>query len=358
MLTVARRAAEAAEESGRRRTPRRSSPPPLEAGAAAWPRPPSCWTCCARRASSTRAASGVVILLEGLAASLAGRRAGAGRARRAAAGRRRRPPALALPLLHELPRGGRRDRPRRPGGRPARVGDSVLVMGDPARRRSTSTPTRPSGPPRSRAEWGDVERHDARRHAPAGGRAGRPAAPCVRARARCGALLLADGAGVRELARGARRRRLPPGAGAAGIEAARSGLAADEAVIVAVGRVDPPPPSSRPPRSRRCSPCLVALDPERRRDRERGRDGRRRGGGHRVDDRRPARRAARGPGARPRRAARRRAPRWSRCSSARGRAWRPPRSRPGCGRLAGEPTSRSRPIFGGQARPALAIGVE
>ena len=48
---------------------------------------------------------------------------------------------------------------------------------------------------------------------------------------------MAEGAGLRELAEGLGAVVLPAGAGAADIDAARSGLAADEAVIVAVGRV-------------------------------------------------------------------------------------------------------------------------
>ena len=117
------------------------------------------------------------------------------------------------------------------------AGDSVLVMGDPRQVKvhvHTDAPERAAGIARGWGKVGAMTIDDMRRQeAERAARLRRASA----ARARCGALLLADGAGVRELAEGLGAVVLPAGAGAADIDAARSGLAADEAVIVAVGRV-------------------------------------------------------------------------------------------------------------------------
>ncbi len=260
MLTVARRAAEAAEESGAADAETVLAAA-LEGGRRGVEETPELLDVLREAGVVDSGGLGAVILLEGLAAGLAGRRP---------------PPAVraAPPRVEAL------DHP------PSRyryctsfllegagidgdaletalltVGDSVLVMGDPRQVKvhvHTDAPERAAGIAR---RWGDVgamtiddmRRQEAERAA----RLRRASA----IRARCGALLLADGAGVRDLAEGLGAVVLPAGTGAAGIEAARSELAADEAVIVAVGRVDHGAVVVEAASLPAALACLVVLDP-------------------------------------------------------------------------------------------------
>ena len=236
MLTVARRVAEAAEASG---APDAETvlAAALAGGRRGVEETPELLEVLREAGVVNSGGLAVVILLEGLAAGLAGHEVAP--AVRAAAPRVEaldHPPSRYRYCTSFLVEGGAIDGDALETALLA-VGDSVLVMGDPRQVKvhvHTDAPERAAGIAR---EWGDVgamtiddmRRQEAERAA----RLRRASA----ARARCGALLLADGAGVRELAEGLGAAVVPAGAGAADVAAALSGLAADEAVLVAVGPV-------------------------------------------------------------------------------------------------------------------------
>jgi DAK2 domain fusion protein YloV len=235
MLTVARRAAEAAEESG---APDAETvlAAALAGGRRGVEETPELLEVLREAGVVDSGGLAVVILLDGLAAGLAGREPPP--VVRAAPPRVEsldHPPSRYRYCTSFLVEGAEIDGDALEAGLLA-VGDSVLVMGDLQQVKvhvHTDAPERAAGIAR---EWGhvgamsidDMRRQEAERAA----RLRRASAT----RARCGALLLADGAGVRELAEGLGAVALPEAAGAADIDAALSGLAADEAVIVAVGR--------------------------------------------------------------------------------------------------------------------------
>jgi dihydroxyacetone kinase-like predicted kinase len=115
------------------------------------------------------------------------------------------------------------------------LGDSLLVMGDPAQAKvhvHTDTPERAT---EAAAPWGevsglrvdDMRRQEAERDA----RLRRAAA----AGAACAAVALVSGDGMRELAEGLGAVVLPPGAAAGEIAAAREAAGAAEAVVVIAG---------------------------------------------------------------------------------------------------------------------------
>ena len=262
MLTVARRAAEAAEESGAADAETVLAAA-LEGGRRGVEETPELLDVLREAGVVDSGGLGAVILLEGLAASLAGREPAP--AVRAAAPRVEaldHPPSRYRYCTSFLVEGAGIDGDALETALLA-VGDSVLVMGDP---RQVKVHVHTDAPERAAAiarGWGDVgamtiddmRRQEAERAARLRRASG--------SRARCGALLLADGAGVRELAEGLGAVVLPAGAGAAGIEAARSGLAADEAVIVAVGRVDDTAAAVEAGSLPAALACLVVLDPGR-----------------------------------------------------------------------------------------------
>ena len=236
MLTVARRAAEAAESSDAA-DPETVLAAALAGGRRAVEETPELLEVLRAAGVVDSGGLGAVTLLEGLAAGLAGHDVPP--AVRAAAPRVEaldHPPSRYRYCTSFLVEGVAIDGDALEAAL-LTAGDSVLVMGDPRQVKvhvHTDAPERAAGIARA---WGDVGAmtiDDMRRQEAA--RAARLRRAST-ARARCGALLLADGAGVRELAEGLGAVVLPAGAGAADIEAARSGLAADEAVTVAVGRV-------------------------------------------------------------------------------------------------------------------------
>ena len=236
MLTVARRAAEAAEESG---APDAETvlAAALAGGRRAVEETPDLLEVLREAGVVDSGGLGVVILLEGLAAGLTGHEVAP--AIRVAPPRVEaldHPPSRYRYCTSFLVEGRAIDGDALETALLA-VGDSVLVMGDPRQVKvhvHTDAPERAADLARG---WGEVDAmrvDDMRRQeAERAARLRRATAT----RARCGALLLADGAGVRELAQGLGAVVLPADAGAADIDAALSGLPADEAVIVAVGRV-------------------------------------------------------------------------------------------------------------------------
>ena len=236
MLTVARRVAEAAEASGAADV-QTVLAAALAGGRRGVEETPELLEVLRDAGVVDSGGLAVVILLEGLAAGLAGHEVAP--AIRAAPPRVEaldHPPSRYRYCTSFLVEGGEIDGDALETALLG-VGDSVLVMGDRRQVKvhvHTDAPERAAGIARA---WGDVgamtiddmRRQEAERAA----RLRRASA----ARARCGALLLADGAGVRELAEGLGVVVLPSDTGAAGIDAALAGLPADEAVIVAVGQV-------------------------------------------------------------------------------------------------------------------------
>ena len=236
MLTAARRAAEAAEQSGAA-DPETVLAAALAGGRRAVEETPELLEVLRQAGVVDSGALGAVILLEGLAAGLAGHEVAP--AIRVSAPRMEaldHPPSRYRYCTSFLVEGGDIDGEALETALRT-LGDSVLVMGDRRQVKvhvHTDAPERAAGIAR---EWGavdamsidDMRRQEAERAA----RLRRAAAT----RARCRALLLADGAGVRELAEGLGAAVLPADATAARIDAALAGLDAEEAVIVAVGRV-------------------------------------------------------------------------------------------------------------------------
>ncbi len=236
MLTAARRAAEAAEQSGAA-DPETVLAAALAGGRRAVEETPELLEVLRQAGVVDSGALGAVILLEGLAAGLAGHEVAP--AIRVSAPRMEaldHPPSRYRYCTSFLVEGGDIDGEALETALRT-LGDSVLVMGDRRQVKvhvHTDAPERAAGIARG---WGavdamsidDMRRQEAERAA----RLRRAAAT----RARCRALLLADGAGVRELAEGLGAAVLPADATAARIDAALAGLDAEEAVIVAVGRV-------------------------------------------------------------------------------------------------------------------------
>jgi uncharacterized protein len=233
MLTVARRVAEAAEEAGD------------DVGALA-----DAVTAAARDAvAATReqldvlseagvvdsGALGVAILLEGAAAALTGRPTAAGPAAAAPAA----PSVDHLPSRYRyctsfLVEGAAMDLDALEAAL-LPLGDSLLVMGDPAQAKvhvHTDAPERAAAAAAAfgavdALRWDDMRRQEAERAARLARRAA-PAASCV-------AIAVADGDGVRELAAGLGATALAAGGGAAALTAALDAVAPAQAVVVATG---------------------------------------------------------------------------------------------------------------------------
>ena len=357
MLTVARRAAEAAEESGAADAETVLAAA-LEGGRRGVEETPELLDVLREAGVVDSGGLGAVILLEGLAAGLAGREpAPAVRAAPPRVEALDHPPSRYRYCTSFLVEGAGIDGDALETALLA-VGDSVLVMGDPRQVKvhvHTDAPERAAGIAR---RWGDVgamtiddmRRQEAER------------AARLRARVRDPGALRGAAAGRRRGRARARRgagRGRPPGRRGRGRHRGRA--------VGARGRRGgdrgrrPRRPRRRRRRGRLASggPRLPGRPgPGARRDRERGRDGRRRGGGHQRRDRRPARRAARGPGARPRRAARRGGPALVTALIGAGADVLPSEVEAWVRAVAGDADVEVEAHLGGQARPALAIGVE
>jgi len=234
MLTVARRAAEAAEGAGGADLGSVLEAA-LEGGRRGVAETPDLLDVLREAGVVDSGGLGLVVLLEGLGAGLLGREVAApidvGRPRVVEAGH---VPSRFRYCTSFLVEGSAIDLDALEASL-LPLGDSLLVMGDPAQAKvhvHTDTPERAAGAAR---QWGeitalrfdDMRRQEAERDARL-----RRAATAV---ASCGALALVEGDGVRELAEGLGAAALAPGAGAGEVAAALEAIGAPETVVVAAG---------------------------------------------------------------------------------------------------------------------------
>jgi DAK2 domain fusion protein YloV len=234
MLTVARAAAEAAEAAGAGGA-QEVLAAALAGGREAVERTPGQLDVLREAGVVDAGGLGLVLLLEGVAAGLAGRAVAAPmRVAPAAPRGAGHAPSRYRYCTSFLVEGEAIDLAA-VGAALEAIGDSVLVMGDPAQAKvhvHTDAPERAEGIARAWGEVGglvveDMRRQEAERDARL--RAGAPAT------AACGALALLPGAGARALAEGLGARALAAGARPADIAGAVAGIGAPEAVIVTSG---------------------------------------------------------------------------------------------------------------------------
>lgn len=233
MLTVARRIAERAEETGGDLAAVLDAA--LAGGRDGVAETPSLLPVLAAAGVVDSGGLGVTILLEGVAAALTGREppaAPGGTAPRAPAADH--PPSRHRYCTTFLVEGAGMDLDALEGALRAH-GDSLLVMGDD---RQAKVHIHTDAPERAAAaagtvgsvdalRWDDMRRQEAARTARLAPRDTPPAA--------CAAVVVADGAGVRELAEGLGARAVAPGGGAAAVAGAVAGLAPAGVVVLATG---------------------------------------------------------------------------------------------------------------------------
>jgi DAK2 domain fusion protein YloV len=269
MLTVARRMADAAEAapSGDIEAVLAAA---LEGGRRAVAETPGLLDVLRQAGVVDAGGLGLVILLEGVAAGLAGHEVAAPiRVAPAPPGEGRHAPSRYRYCTSFLVEGVAIELALVEAALEA-VGDSVLVMGDRVQAKvhvHTDAPERAAELVRRWGEVGGMRVDDMRRQEAERDARLRRAAP---AGAACGALALLPGAGARALAEGLGARALPEDAGPAAIAAAIAALGTPEGVVVTAG-ADGPAAAAGAQGGRvrvvdagslpAALACLVALDP-------------------------------------------------------------------------------------------------